>query len=132
MSTQPKDLEYDGEAIVRAFEATEWTSPDQGWRAYLMLGGQRMRDAYRDWVTGEREPRASDYAFLAYSINRRLEQLGKEPMLPELPLPKTATPDPLRVIEGKRREPKTPSSLRSSAPTACYAAIADEQGKRAA
>lgn len=86
MSTQPNDLPYDADAIEEAFAGTGWRSPDDGWFAYRLVGGTRKRDAYRDWVTGTREPRASDYAFLAYSINRRLEQRGKEPMLPELPL----------------------------------------------
>lgn len=95
MSTQPHDLPYDNTAIQAAFAATGWGSPDDGWFAYRLVGGQRKRDAYRDWVTGIREPRASDYAFLAFSINRQLEHAGKDAMLPELPLPRPGDGDGL-------------------------------------
>lgn len=100
MSKQPdaasNGLPYDPDAIQAAFAETGW-SADEGWFAYRTLGGTKSRDAYKDWVEGKRWTPTPDLAFVTFSINRRLQQLGKDPMLVDLPFPRGDGGDGLPV-----------------------------------
>lgn len=98
MSKQPQVSSY-RELIQQAFEACDMKVPI-GWHLYLMEGGTEGVDAFRSWVGGKSEPRASDYALLASALNKRLVGLGEKALLPELPLLGGGSRDPLRVLEG--------------------------------
>jgi hypothetical protein len=131
MSKQPAATSY-RELIQSAFDACDLKVP-VGWHLYVMEGGTEGIDAFRYWVSGKSEPRATDYSLLASALNKRLVSLGKKKaMLPELPLLGGGRPDPLKVIEGGRRTPKNRSSLRSSGHTAWFAQTLPDQGKEVA
>lgn len=83
MSKRPEDVGYK-ELIRIAFNETGDRVPE-GWFFYREARGHAGLDAFRSWVSGKTEPRASEYAVLSRSINGRLVAKGKEAMLPELP-----------------------------------------------
>lgn len=88
MSKQPEELGGYKAMIASAFRETG-DRPNGGYRRFLLVGGDVGLDAYRSWIHGTTEPQASNFALLCFAINQRLIELGKEPMLPDLPLPTT-------------------------------------------
>lgn len=88
MSQQPQELGGYKTLIATAFLATG-DRPNAGYKRFLLVGGDVGFDAYKSWVHGITEPQASNFALLCFSINQRLLELEKEPMLPDLPLPTT-------------------------------------------
>lgn len=83
MSPTPKEESW-GALIHRAFAQCEISVPN-GWLLYRIAGGQSGQDAFRSWVQGSTSPRIEDYPYLAAALNKRATELGKEPLLPELP-----------------------------------------------
>jgi hypothetical protein len=89
VSPTPKEESW-GALIHRSFAQCEISVPN-GWLLYRISGGQAGQDAFRSWVQGSTSPRIEDYPYLAAALNKRAREIGKEPLLPELPL---LGPDP--------------------------------------
>jgi hypothetical protein len=83
VSPTPKEESW-GALIHRAFAQCDISVPN-GWLLYRIAGGQAGQDAFRSWVQGSTSPRIEDYPYLAAALNQRAREIGKEPLLPELP-----------------------------------------------
>lgn len=83
LSKQPDDLSYNS-LIHKAFAQCDLSVPN-GWLLYRVAGGESGQDAFRSWVQGSTTPRVDDYPYLAAALNQRAREIGKEPLLPELP-----------------------------------------------
>lgn len=87
MSQQPEITGVDYRDLIHtAFRETGDSVPN-GWFLFRIAGGTAGQDAYRSWVTGDTLPQIDNSAVLFKALNDRLEELGKERTLPELPFP---------------------------------------------
>ena len=116
MSKQPADLSYNG-LIHKAFAQCDISVPN-GWLLYRVAGGEAGQDAFRSWVQGTTTPRVDDYPYLAAALNKRAREIGKEPLLPELPF-LGGGPDPrlsdLRVSRSWFPDPEVQATEREIA-----------------
>ena len=100
MSQQPEELVGYKALIAAAFAECE-TKANKLHARYLIERHQEGLDAalhgegpdaFADWMAGRSEPRITSFILVSRVLNRRLEELGKPAMLPNLPFPKSATP----------------------------------------
>ena len=100
MSKQPQELVGYQALIVTAFRKCQTTAP----KLHVYYLEERMkeglsslahgegRDAFRDWMEGRSEPSGTRLVFVCRALNRRLVEVGEDPMMPDLPFPRVVLP----------------------------------------
>ena len=123
MSKQPDELRGYRALIVSVFTQCEITIP----RLYPYYLEARFEEglgrpahgegeaAFRSWMEGKSVPGGDELPFVCRAMNARLEEIGKQPMMPAIPFPGIVIPPEDDGIHSTATSSDFPGSLNAVA-----------------